>query len=366
MKKNFKFFAMAAVALLTGLSSCSKNDIDEAINADDSKSVFIKLNNTPSTYAPANKQGETEITLSKGTIYFANAMGLIKNQVAFGGTEAITLDAMKAGHKFENIDGSVATVYVVGNTNVTATANIAAIKAQVLDLTSQKNIGNVNLWGESKELKLVTPAQGTAHALYQATVDLSATVARIELADITTKSNIITSFKVDAIFVDDYYQESNIEGTPGNIKNKVQDNTKYVAGEGVYTNLLSTITYDKLNRVSENNVVKLLSDKDVWAYNIFAPKSKKGYTPRLIIRLSDIVTTPGTPTISSPQFITVKGFLVEGVRADVNAGKVYNIGAGQLVFDETDLTPNPNTEAIDVNVTVTVPKWVVVPVKPEL
>lgn len=365
MKKNFKLFAMMAVALLTGLSSCSNNDMDEVVTGD-SKSVFIKLTNeTPASRAASDAQGETEIVLKKGTVYFANAIGIIKKQATFGDNGEVSLAQIKAGHKFENIDGSVSKVYVVGNTDVTATGNIAAVKAQALDLASQKNIANVNLWGESG-LTLVTPAAGAVRAVYQATVNLSATVARVELTDITATGDVITGFTVDAIFVDDYFQASNIEGVPSRMKDRAQDNTKYVAGKGFYTPELLSIIYDKLDRKSDNNVVKTQSDKDVWAYNIFAPKSDKGYTPRLIIRLKDIETATDAATISSPQFITVKGFLENEARADINAGKVYNIAAGQLVFDETTLTPEPNTEAIDVIVTVTVPTWKVVPVKPEL
>ena len=184
--KNLKYFALATVALLTGLSSCSNNEMDDVNEKELAKNVYLKLTSELTTYSESTPMAtDTEIKLNEGTIYFTNAIGIIKNIKQFGESKEIKLKDMKTGQTFTNIDGSVSNVYVLGNTTHTAEVNnnIKLVKDAMLAVASQKDINNVNLWGENK-LEIKTEGTEDSNAVYTTTVNLKPTVARIEISDI--------------------------------------------------------------------------------------------------------------------------------------------------------------------------------------
>lgn len=374
MKTKFNYLALAVIALSLGFSNCSNNDNPDDGNDKESKSVFLKISGGKiSTYAEGSPATDgATVGFSSGDIYFVNASGAILAHYALSSattnlaTGNIKLDDIKAGQLISNLPGQVSSIHVFGNTSgLPTTGNISAVKATLKNVITQGALASVNLYGTTNTL---TPTSGND---YTASIDLKPTVARIELTDITS-TGVITGFSVDGIFIDNYYYQAAVDGTVAgaNLVNNISDATLFLDNSSVYPTARKTFVYDYfasgITATSQVAIPTVASS--VWGYNLFANTAGSGSfaIPRIVIRLSNI-TTSDLSTYSNPQFITVKG-LKEGTSSltSIDAGKVYNIGAGALTFKESDLTPAPNMGAIDVTVTVTLAEWEVVSVTPEL
>lgn len=376
MKTKFKYLTFAAVSLFLGFTSCSNDDVvGEVSNSKETKSLFLKISNGDiATYGTGpTVVDNTDVDFNNGIIYFVNSDGMILKYYTLtdnaSNDDNIKFSEIEAGTTIENLPGSVSNVHIVGNytgsPSLATSGNITAVTNKLLTVASQHDIENVNLYG-TNTIVAAGPLQPNR---YTCTINLRPTVARIELTDITA-SGVITSFKVDGIFIDNYYSQATINSTL-NIAN-LQDNgttaANFVGGSTVYPASLTPAIYDYYTSPLESvsNVVAL-ADADVWRYSLFA-NNMGSETPRIIIRLSEIETTlESNITISGTRFITIRGFKSGSTSlTGIKSGEIYNIGAGALVFDESNLTITPNEDKIEVEVTVTLAKWKVIPITPEL
>lgn len=372
MKTKFSYLTLLVIPLLLGFYSCSNNEDGEGVDSKEAKSVFLKISgSTPSTYSEGDPVGNNStVGFTSGDLYFVNEGGAILKHYTLSSNATnstnINITTAQGGTEIANLPGSTRAVHIVGNTpGLPVTGNISAVKAQVLEVSAQEDIEEVNLYGSGLLVAPVSPL-----TVYTCEVTLNPTIARIELTNITG-SGVISNFNVDGIFIDNYYKEATVEGTvdaPDLISNGASagpfnnETTEYPANlkpsiYDFYTSGLSAVS----------KIAAPATSGDVWGYNLFA-SSAGSAVPRIIIRLSNIQTSDGS-IYSSPQFITVRGFrTVSGSAplANIKSGEIYNIGAGALTFKETDLAPIPNLSLIDVNVEVTLATWTVVDVTPEL
>lgn len=400
MKSNLKYFALAIATLVIGLSSCSKDDPKQGPIEEGTKSITLKISNTPTTRAEGTTQVEESVKFTSGHLYFTTSSGVIVKHFTMtdattaGANINITAVTGATGSELKNIPFDATKVYVVGNIAIPPiitlnTTNISAVKEISLTVESQVEVvaGNVvNLYGEGDIL-------GT-DPTYTAAVKIAPTVARIELADITSTGSVITGFVVEGIFIDNYYAKAHVvETLQGEIVSNNDNATAIHFSEAVGTKYLLDLKpsiYDwfpegagalKDGIIASAKIAKPITASKIWGYNVFATKAGAlASVPRIIIRFSSVsTTTESGVTFTGPQFITIKGF-VKGANSvtqtgepditegnsipTIKSGHVYNIGAGVLTFDESNLTPLPNMKTKDV--TVTIPKWVVVPVKPVL
>ena len=367
MKTNFKYLTLVVAALLIGLSSCSKDDVTNGSTKNDTKSVFLKISNAPVTYAEGAAQANAPLSFSSGHLYFTDDAGTILRYHSVGAEGAdFTMTELTTGKEIAELPITVTAVHVVGNTEGLPNATtISAIKSHVLNVASQVEVtaGNiVNLYGETTTLTKVDETN-----TYKAAVTIAPTVARIQLTDIKAKGRV-TSFKVVGIFVDNYYAEAQVDGT---ISSALVDNgkvaTDFVGDSGKYPATLKSSVYDWYTDglASVGNVVK--PEKAVWGYNLFAKANGSNDFPRIIIRLTDIVTSGGA-SFANPQFITIKGFNDASAAAltTIVPGKVYTIATAGFSFDETNLTPDPNMETKAVSVEVGVTSWDNIPITPNM
>lgn len=383
MKKNFKCLALMAAALLVGFSSCS-NDNDNLGDGDKGQKhdAYLKINKAV-TRAEGSAQGAAEVVFTTGDVYFADAQGNIKRHLTISSDPTTTTnlnlaDLTKKGETVKNLPESATKVYMVGNTpGLPKAGNISTVKAKVLNVEDQKTITNVNLYGEATATE-DAPATDKVNAKYKVEITLNPTVARVELTDMKITGNVITSYEIAGIFIDNYYAQAAADGTVD--KANLKDNgTKVEAFGGTtgatdeYPATLNPSIFDWYATplaASADNVAK--PAKEVWGYNVFATTTAAAYqsvAPRIVIRLTNIKTTKESGvTYTEDQFVTIKG-LKEGTSdamATIEAGKIYNIAKGALVIDETALTPTPNLKAIDVTVTVKLASWVPVSINPEI
>lgn len=380
MKTKFKFLTLAVASLLVGFTSCSNDDEGGKPETNTPKNMLLKIGK-PSTYAEGAAQGAATATFTSGDLYFTNTAGVIVAHytISAAATSATNIDiaalTSAAGETITDLPGSITNVHVVGNTAALPTSGtISAVKAQALLVENQANIANVNLFGEGAATLKTAGTPGVSNDLYEAKVDLAPTVARIELSDITATGTAITGFEVEGIFIDNYYSQAGVDGTvvaANLVNNSSTPETDWVDNSVLYPNTLTPSIYDWYAPAlpSAANKVAPATAGQVWGYNVFAQAIGTGSAvPRIIIRLNNVTTTAASGiTFTGPQFITVKGLLDSGVAlTTIEAGKVYNLAAGGLEFDHTNITPQPNVSAIDVEVTVTVADWIPVSVTPNI
>jgi len=369
-----------ATLLLVGLSNCSNDNEPAVDNPTETKSVFLKISNAPSSRAmgPAEEDG-TEVEFISGNLYFTTVAGTILKHYSIGEAagDTYTVGNLKTGQAITDLPGNVTNVYVVGNTpDLSASGTISTVQEKTIDVASQVQTadGNVvNLYGTST-LSLKTAGGGSdGRDLYEADVTLNPTVARVQLADIKS-GGAITAFTVDAIYIDNYYAQAQVGGEiiaplvdNGPNANLFDSSHATYAYIGDVVNAIHDVVNASAVDTDPIGGFILKPASGVWGYNLFA-ESAGSDVPRIIIKLSGVTATG--MTFTDPQFITIKGF--KDV-TKIEAGKVYTIGViddgpayKEWEFTEENLSPIPNLKAIDVNVAVTLAKWVEVPVEPEL
>lgn len=371
--KHLGLMSFSAAVVLSGLGSCSNDNAGNG-NTGETKSVYLKFSNSGlaarSTETPV-VSGST-VDFSSGDLYFVNAAGAIEVHKTItttpGSTADISLtDLSGLGVTVYDLPGSVEAVYVVGHTTPLHTSgNISAVKDTLLDVESQVSLSAVNLYGTNTFSQTTTGSNQ-----YFCTINLNPTIARLELTNIQAASgSVITGFKVDGIFIDNYYSKATVEGVTdaghfisnGALAASFSDNTSAypVALKPAIYNWYTT----PLAAVGVPLTVSTPTAGDVWAFNVFATKAGVAI-PHIIVRLSGITTNDGS-IYADPQFLTITG-LNDGTSSlpSIESGKVYHIGSGGFTFDETNLTENPNLSPIDVEVKVILATWTVVPVSAE-
>lgn len=209
MKKKFSYLTLSVIVLLLGFSSCSNGEDSESVDNAKPKSVFLKLGkSTATTHSVSSPVANgADVVLQSGDLYFVNASGaILKHYTITSSTTSATNINMTEAHNgasITNLPGNTEMVYVIGNTSGLPTSgNISAVQEVVLQVESQDDIEDVNLYGSGLLVDPVSPATA-----YTCEVDLKPTVARIELTDITA-AGVITDFKVEGIFVDNYFSQA--------------------------------------------------------------------------------------------------------------------------------------------------------------
>ena len=299
-----------------------------------------------------------EVEFTSGDLYFTTADGVILQHFeivasgapALGPNRTVTGSEINRGDivghsigvRFPEVPGDAAAVVVVGNTGLgDVSGNINS--AGVIDILSQHNKENVNLFGRSP---LSPPVSGLSTGN---SVLLTPTVARIEIGSIRAMGQI-RSFRVEGIFIDNVYRHARANGTvfPGSLVSSgsnwtmFNDNSTaiyatstrgilfdwFVTGGGVPGSLTTSMT------VTPRTYTPALPANFVWGYQVFASDTT---LPRIVIRLRsvEVIDENGIGTYYDLQFVTVTHFEVGGTPiSGMSGGHVYSIA---ITFDETDL-----------------------------
>lgn len=407
MKTNFKTMAVIALSAIITMASCTKDN--NAIGKDggnDATPINVSIALTEknavfrSVAAPANV---ATVNFKDGYVIFVNNVGVVNKvtQIVSGsfadetagdkdaakavGTKA-WLDDMKisGGSEIKNVPASAIKVYIVGNlpSGVTAPAlaeNISDIKDRVIDFASQSNsegnVADVTLYGDGVTLTAHSSISGAKYAQ----VEVNAIASRIEIGSISYSSatSFVSRFQIDGIFVNHYYSQMSLSGVVSkDIENNLVDDN--AEANTVYSNS-SAYTVAALYDYYMNGIGFKVSetswsaadpfdsnDKNVWAYNVLAPKSCDGIVvgaltaPHVVIRLSNFTTTGDNPSKVYPgtQYLTVKKFREKGTNNVIESfkpGVVYFIT--DLTFNESNLTDIPEQEAVTVYVEAKLMSW---------
>lgn len=378
---------MALVALLC--VSCS-NDPEIPEKNDNGIDVTLSITTNPLTKAlETNQVGEkAPIDPTKDLlVYFMNASS--STVASYKLTDAqITAIKSGSGFKFTNLDESVVSVYVVANVpsgTLPATApgtTLDAINATVQNISDQQanNAASVVLANTGKTFKTgFTPGDDASNGNKQFTVavELTPIVSRIQIKKVSVDETI-TSFKLEGIYIDNFYPQMTIGGAFTGITDndivKATDKTTFAASNALYS---TTNLYD------EDKTDGLVQDPfgatkpQVYGYQIFPTKGTKATdlskVPYIILKLTNVKKSDtATRDISETEtyYIAVKAYkttvtppAISEAITEFLPGQIYTIA--NIPVSEKNIVTDPTKSLINVTVGVTVKAWGSIELNPD-
>ena len=379
MKKIFSKSILTAMALVLFLSSCVSEICLPPIPVEvDYKTISLRLAPPPVTRGESRPINNGELVeFNSGDLYLVNATGTViehfriisrgapGHDLSAGIINLDEFDFNNASNSDElilpNIPGSVTDVVIIGNTPHNDTqGNITAIGERILDIRTQHDAWNVNLFSRTES----PLAYNTTSGNWETTLYLAPTVARFEIGAIIGMGNI-ASFTVEGIYMDNFFSRAKINGEriPASLWSGGDDPGAFVAGQHYFTTNSNNALFDVRPTTPANAWQGTRAGATpatvqpaggggtyVWSYQLFAPTDPTTFDtdeqPRIVIRLSNITLISGAGTApDGDRFLTVRDFwhrennagtAFEGIRA----GEVYQISA--IRFDERDLGIDPN------------------------
>lgn len=394
--KTIQTLAIAATAILVGLTSCKQEPTPDTPVVAQQKSVFLKLENAPQLASRSDSESalSEKAVLTKGVIVFVNGEQItryvnIATTGDAGYTEpddsqvpTIQISELTAGVNFAGINANK--VYVIGNRVASelvglptqdsegkipmGTKMIDVIKnaSSLLEVTDAADMADgvhadAPMFGVSM---LVKDAVGEA---YTAEVELTPIMARLEIKEI--KATDVT-FDLNGIFVNNYYTEAQVDGLVP-VGTALQNNASTVASyvQAYHATALRDWSGTSLG-TKQGDATAGFSVKptDVWGYNVFQAKNiiaADKNLPRIVLRMSDVrdknnIELTDIEGAVVDKFITVNRFLDSGSApiTEFKAGYVYTIT--EISFDKSKLTEEPELadRVVTAKVKVSVLEWV--------
>ena len=414
-KKHLYKTFVAALILLAGLLGGCTSDIPYQGEIEDSRDKTLRLHIMQATNGdtPRVIEGGDQFMFNGGSLYMVDTDGAILRHFTIlpESSPTATNTALRIINSRDFADGNGVTlpmpnirvheIVVIGNTAAGFQGNINVIGAQVLDIISQHDALDLNLFGRGE----VNPV--STHR-YEAHVELLPSVARFEIPEIRGCADDFLSFTVDGIFITNFHREAHINHTiPTNstilgganwvVNNEVSHffpahtpawrynfdtylalhdlrtaaNTynpatglgiRWLSGTGGNPPLVASAGA----RVPNSNPVRY---DMVWSYQVFAaqyvPAPNTLHTgitepPRIVIQLSDVILRNGTLLESdlpeNQHFITVTGFRTRETTSNqvtgIRPGHLYRVNG--VVFTEEILRQD---RYIEVEVAVELARW---------
>ena len=387
MKKSFLIGTILLMTLLSGCLSDNGlyNPDDEQNNNYELEEITLSLRllQSPEMRSVSRPICDRELLVfNTGDLFLVTATGtIVRHYAIVEADNAITTltDTNRAAriiHRNLLGDGrgsggvtltalppNVAEVVIIGNTlGNSIVGNVNTVGARILDIVSQHNAWNVNLFGRAPIVALGTPTPTYTHeAIFTGSDKLYPTVARIEIGSIVGTEGCIASFRVEGIFIDNYFRNARINGElMGTPISKGSNPTAFMRGSAAYPVGLEGTIFDwNSNGLGVTNgltvtpggtttfpCTSLLCPEtehtrdNVWSYQLFAQQNTA--SPRIIIRLRDIelVNSDGSNTpLHDAQFLTICLEQTIGNNG-ITASWVYRLPT--IVFNRYDLSPIPN------------------------
>lgn len=343
--KHVRFFVGATIAAMTFLA-CNKEDAKPVDGP--MKSVEIDLANilTSRSAGTAIADG-TPVTLKDCQIFFTDGTALYKGQNA-DATDAVQFFSGSAVPtapvKYHYLPAAVNKVVVVGNMGAAITpANLAAIEKDLM-IAGEQDSGNLRLYGESGLTATNTVDEHTI--LYKATVNLVPRVARLEVSGFECEFSTTPKYSkiaLNKIALNNWNAKTKYMATT------VSDLMNQTITDGTvfgWINPLTGVWYaDPITGVELTPAAPSDNTK-TFVYHTFPAT-----VPQLVLTCMND---------GAPAYLVTQKLKNATGGAEITAfepGKIYKLA---FKFKDTDF--NQPVKCIDI--TVTVAKWVVVPVVP--
>ncbi len=307
----------------------------------------------------------------------------------------ITIAQLEAGYEFTGIPATVTQVYVVGNYN-SSNANGAAATFPMTRGQFYSQIQAVQL--EIQQVAYPRLSDGTVPAPIQLLAimdgrsmvqsyagmpngwngeadltddDLYADItiypmnARLEIVEITYTGTVLESFTLEGIYINNYFDLMPVSLDP--MMGAGYSPVNHGSNEDLYDVDSNSFAYTNLSTLYDvvdedvtvtGGTATITPDNGTWAYHLFGNSSP---APHIILKLTDLVYANGTtlPT----RYVTVKGYRENGVDVGIFYPHViYKLT--DLAFGDSDLSPVPEPENINLWVHVQVQPWETIDVTP--
>jgi hypothetical protein len=406
MKKNsLNFIYAAALLLAVGLVGCSR---ESANDENEARSVVLTVTSSSTRAVTEPITGSTTTPLKAyGRVFFVSSGGTITKMLPImadtdSGTDYATssgatlnIKDLKLGTAVEitGVPSNSTQVYVVSGLPaanffdaVGAATNVSAYLAAAYDVEDAYDSETSTLGGVRTVPQIgsgIIVHDGSAYAdQFVAAVDIYPAVGRVELTQLTGKTGEITSFKVQGVYVNNFFETISLDGTPASYVPKDNGSTtaEYSGtNPGYYEN--KPWVYDEHASTgweSAGGVLKFEKTSDsgeVLGYNLLARQlgSTDHYFPHLVIEITDVVCVDSdnhnlykdkTWYLTITNVVAHDAVQIEDNWVKFEAGKVYQIE--NLPFELGNLSPVPEPSDKKVTCTVTVKPWVVMNVDPVL
>lgn len=371
-------FRIALFAAFVMLSGCCKHEEEEG-DERNTKRVVVEIE-VPETKSLSDAVGKVPVDFNSGFLYFTTNSGLI--------TTAVPWDDLQIGSNELEVSGASEKVYMVVNVaGLPDGGHISTVNETVVRVASQSGsastngVGNVSLYGGGASL--VPIMIGNELVNYRAVIKPQPVSSRIEITSFVAKDPKITSFRVDGIFMNYFYekQQADRQASPADLFFSPRGEGVVAANEtcddfytGAYYPLLSGVVFDYsaggLGTAGTNaGYVSVASGTGkAWAYNLLSPSNPELYDgttvyfPHIVVRLSNVVYDGYT---FGRKYLTMTSFSKnENTMVAFNPGYVYKLNDLEFSFDK--LTEAPYEGAFDANVTVQAYTWLTENIKPDL
>ena len=390
MKKNLFKSLLTMCALGAMFTACSNegNEVPD-VTKGEKKTVFMKLDLRPQSRATEDALGTVTAQVNDLHIYFyENGTGNIQKYLKVNGTTTPSITDLSTGAQITDVPAVADKVLVRGNVpagvSMPIGGAISGVENKQIEITTQNNKDQIILGHLATDIQTwggvgVAPITGMQSGDKYANVQLEPGVARIELEGLEAQGVVINAFKLDGIYVTNFFEKLRLgDGTSSSKIQYGTDVSKYAeSAAGTIYNAPNTHLYDQFAApmAGSGNPLAVIPNgggTKRWAYHAFPNDATTANDQlQLVFKLSNVTADPSsgvTFPVGTPQFLTVRGFKDSGTGniVKLEKGKIYTISKADFKFDESNLTTVPNTNAVGVWLKVTVKPWTVVAVKPNL
>ncbi|MCC8020033.1 MAG: hypothetical protein LIO85_09725 [Rikenellaceae bacterium] len=192
--------------------------------------------------------------------------------------------------------------------------------------------------------------------------------ARLEIEKFERDPNVIRTFEIDGIFINNFYHRATMTGSgdSGDIIYYGPTNLFQENGEGYYATVYKGTLFDYDAAVHlgyfTGNDYSTLTPGTVWAYNVFP-----GEVPHIVVRLSNVEAEPqylidkGYATDPFQErdswYITVTGLRYQNqLLPALRGGEAYTMSI--TVGENLSTIPEPGDDDAEVDVKVNIVSWV--------
>lgn len=391
--KQMKTAAALAIAAITMLAACGKEQVETPEIPDGKTSVWINFaypDNARTRAEGALVTGKTA-AFKPGHIIFTDATGQIITHVTIGkmitGVSSFTMDQLNnpAGSEVvvQNIPANVSRCYILSNDTAAKLggasgfdtslkgSNISSLLAASINVNNMNNnmgdLENVPMYGVGNVT--VSPANSStasAHTKYNAEVNVQINslashlqIKQFSVKDETINGNTyaITSYTVNGIYLNNVNPGMTVSGNLDTAVDNLSQPSNYSSAAGTTyapTGSLSKMR-DENNTVAQTRTMVAAPSAGAWGYNLFPQTT----VPSIIVKLSSVTfTTNGAnpQTIPGIQWLTISAFKENGTPVtSFKANQIYTLS--DIKFKYSDLSTIPNAKKIDVLVKVTMFDW---------
>lgn len=371
MKATKLLCGIAAMAL--AFAACNKVD-QPANESENLKSIAVDFGNILSTKSVDTPAPSEAITVNNLQVFFTDGTNFYQAKDADGhdAVQHFSTNAVSSAKQvYHFLPAAVKDVIVVANLGEKPKtfANVAALEAEVVNASTQQYNSNVALYGRATATMSATQPDASNHTAdyYEATVNLSTRVARIEVEGFEYAAldgkRVYQSIVVDKIAVANYgltcpigsgvvasSATANIS-TPTQIKTYLDGLT---SGSWMVDAPAATLVAPSFAWTVPSDGEGDAAKAQVYSYSVIPTA-----VPNICVALRGKVDASADDNTATPLFLATSALKKEGTAlTSLEAGKVYRLN---FSFDDNAL----NTQGKCINVTVTVDSWVIVPVTPE-